>query len=674
MNRITSLRDRLASNVAAYLLLVAVTLTGFFSLWRLILLFLTWDSALELPGSVLFGSFIVGLRFDFTIACYITLLLTIIGMIPFADLSRFRIVRLVNQWLLYLIVAVLFFIHLADIEFFKFFNARLSGVALLWKDSPEYMAGLIWETYPVIQYLLIYAVLLTAFIYLIRKLGRWQLDSRPRASVLTNSVWLIGLLAVLFVGGRGRIEGRAPLRWGVAYFSPYSYANLLALNPTFTFTRDALYDAGSKEHTRQLMESIHDPQAEGITRRLIGLPDSVSGRLVRAVNFEATNPDPPNVIIIIMESFASSKIDALNNIWAHPLSPCFDSLATEGVLFTNVYSCGMHTYGGLFSTGYGQPHLFGDLVMKVVTGQNYLWGLPHILKEQGYQTQFYTTHDPHFDNMQGFFMANGVDLVYSLDDYGLGEELSVSGVPDHVMFDYAIERFKVNSDQPFCSILLSGSNHGPWTLPDVPYERVPPNTNLDFELNAFKYSDWSLGRFVRQLQADPVFDNTLVVITSDNGHAKMHDSDMPLTQYQIPLLLVQIGGERREPGRVATLGSQLDIVATVMGQVRLDYDNYTFGRDLLDSTFNGVEFAHFTEWYRQGYIEGDYYCVTRIDGPESLYRLSDLKHDLADSLPEIVADYARKSLAIYQTAYYNMLLPLSPESDSSRRVLSPASD
>lgn len=680
MDRTRSIRHRLASNAAAYFLLVAIALTGFFALWRLILLILTWDSSLEVPGSVLFGSFLVGLRFDFTIACYITLFLTILGMIPFFDISRNRVLRQINHWFLYLIAAIVFFFHLADIEFFKFFNARLSGVALLWSESPEYMAGFVWETYPVIRYFLLYAAILTGFIYLARKLSRSLLDHRPRATVLTNSIWLIVLLALLSIGGRGRIEGRSPLRWGVAYFSPYSYANLLALNPTFTFTRDALYDAGSKEHTRQLMESIRDPQADAITRRLIGLPETQTGRLGRVIKFDPPNPDPPNVVVVIMESFSASMINALNNEWPYNLSPCFDSLASEGILFENIYSGGMHTFSGLFSTGYGYPHLFGDLVMKVVTGQNHFWGLPHILKEHGYQTQFYTTHDPIFDNMQGFFMANGVEKVYSLDDYGIGQKLSVNGVPDHVMFDYAIERFKElrtsnpDTDQPFCAILLSGSNHGPWIIPDVPFEKVPPNAEPQDALNAFKYADWSLGRFVRKLQADPAFENTLVVITSDNGHPKLNDSDMPLTQYHIPLLALWIKPDRPAPARVETLGSQLDIVATVMGQVRLNYDNYTFGRDLLDSTFSGVEFAHFTEWYRQGYIEDDYYCITRINGPESLYRLTDLRHDLADSLPHIVADYTRKSLAIYQSAYHNMSRPLSLTQDSAHAAEPPKSD
>jgi phosphoglycerol transferase MdoB-like AlkP superfamily enzyme len=82
--------------------------------------------------------------------------------------------------------------------------------------------------------------------------------------------------------------------------------------------------------------------------------------------------------------------------------------------------------------------------MKLFTSENSFWGLPSILREHDYQTLFFCTHDPQFDNMQGFLMSNGMMRVYSLFDYASDEKLSTLGVPDHVMFDHAVEFIKKN--------------------------------------------------------------------------------------------------------------------------------------------------------------------------------------------------------------------------------------
>ena len=643
---------------AVYFALVAVFLMFSFAAFRLALLITTADLADTVPAGVLFQSFLVGLRFDFAVTSYLMLPLVLLGLLPFLDLTRSVIIRRINAVLLIILTSAAFLFHLIDIEFFRFFNSRLNGTAMIWKEDPGFVAGMVWEMYPVIRYMLILLVLTVGVTLLVRWAQRRMLTGRPKSPVLTNTVYLIVLLSVFALGARGRLEEKSPLRWGVAYFSTYDYANQLALNPTFTFLHDAVYRAGSRQQVSELLDKIHDPTADIITRQMLGRPldsaGATAGRIVEKVRFDPPNTEPANVILIILESLGSTGIGSLDRKFPYDLSPCFNSLADSGVLCTNFYSNGMHTYTGLFSSLYGYPPGFGPLIMKQTAGQYYLNGLPHILRSNDYRTLFFTTHDPHFDNMQGFLMANGVEQVYSLFDYDSHEKLSTLGVPDHVMFDRAVDILRQQTDQRFFATLLTGSNHGPWIIPDVLTDKVSDSDPLYKQLNAFKYSDWALGRFVRQLEADSTFDNTLIVVTADNGLLHQPTMDMDLSQYRIPLLLYRIGPDKPAPARFDRLGSQIDIVATVMGRLRLDYDNYTFGNDLLVDRPQTTRFAHFSEWYLVGYIQDSLYSISRIDGPESLYRLSDLTHDIADSLGPVSADYSRRALAIYQAAYHNM--------------------
>ena len=641
---------------AVYFALTAVFLMVSFAAFRLALLITTGELADAVPAGVLFKSFLVGLRFDFAVTSYLMLPLVLLGLLPFIDLSRSAIVRRVNAVLLVILTAAAFLFHLIDMEFFSFFNARLNGTAMIWKEDPGFVAGMVWEMYPVIRYMLILLVLTVGVIFLVRWAQRRMLTGRPKSPVLTNTVYLILLISVFALGARGRLEEKSPLRWGLAYFSKYDYANQLALNPTFTFLHDAVYRAGSRRQVSELLDKINDPTADTITRQMLGRPLDSTGaeRIVEKVRFEPQSANPANVILIIMESFGSTGIGSLGSALPYDLSPCFDSLADSGLLCTDIYSNGMHTYTGLFSSLYGYPPGFGPLIVKQTAGQYYLNGLPHLLRSHNYRTLFFTTHDPHFDNMQGFLMANGVEKVYSLFDYDTDEKLSTLGVPDHVMFDRAVDVLRQQTDQRFFATLLTGSNHGPWIIPDVLSEKVSDSDPLQKQLNAFKYSDWALGRFVRQLEADSAFDNTLIVITADNGLLHQPTMDMDLSQYRIPLLFYWIGKDKPAPARIDRLGSQIDIAATVMGRLRLDYDNYTFGNDLLEDRPLTTRFAHFSEWFLIGYIQDSLYSITRMDGPESLYRLNDLTHDIADSATVVSADYNRRALGVYQAAYHNM--------------------
>jgi phosphoglycerol transferase MdoB-like AlkP superfamily enzyme len=658
-------RFRYVSNIALYYLALAATLSFFFEIWRLLTLLQLRDRAASVPASVIAQSFLAGLRFDFAIACYITLPLLLLGMLPFIDISRFRAVRWTNNALLFSIAAVAFYFSLSDIEFFRFFNTRLNGMALEWIDTPAFVTTMIWETYPVIRYTLLFAVVFIVFVIVILRIQRILLRGRRPSSIWLNLVYLPLVAGIVVLGARGRIEEKAPLTWGEAYFSEYSFANLLALNPVFTFVRDAFYDAGTKEQVAATMKRIEHPDAATITRQILGLPvdDSLlNRRLSKQVRFDHENTNPPNVILIIMESFGSRGIGCLRPSFPYDLTPHFDSLAKEGLLFTNIYSTGIHTYAGIMGTLYGYPSLPGGSVMKLYTSENSFWGLPSILREHDYQTLFFCTHDPQFDNMQGFLMSNGMMRLYSLFDYASDEKLSTLGVPDHVMFDHAVEFIKKNrSGKRFFATLLTASNHGPWKFPDVPFERVPASSERADQLNTFKYSDWALGHFVRKIENDPAFAHTLIVVTADNGTLvnPVHDPD--LSQYEIPILIYDTDHQIGAGLRIDRLGSQADVLATVMGLLQLSYDNQSFGSDLLDTLAvdaHSADFALMSEGYTVGYLENGYYLISRLDGESSLYSLATDSVDLADSLRALTTDFDRKALSLFQTAYYNLKRPL----------------
>ncbi len=647
----------------------AVLLTAFFELWRGILLVLLESPQPPIPASVWIEAFLVGVRFDFAMASYVALPVYLLAVLPWIGATRNRVSCTILIGFVSIAAALTFFLHLADIEFFRFFNTRLNGMALQWADTPGFMVTMIWQTYPVVRYLLLYGGMLLLFVWLLRRMLRHLSVEGRQSPWWIDLAWLPVVAAILVVGARGRIEEKAPLTWGLAYFSPYDMANQLALNPTFTFLRDAVYDRGSKEETRRVMEAIAFPEADSLVRVTLGMDpissDSPAARLLRSIWSETEDREPPNIVVVIMESFGSSHIGVLDNLVPYDLTPEFDSLSRDGLLFTNIYSAGSHTYAGILGTLYGYPTIYGKSIMKQIAGQNRFVGLPNLLRDRGYETLFFTTHDPQFDNMQGFLMANGVQRVYSLFDYDQSQKVSTLGVPDHVMFDRALVELKARQGKRWFASLLTATNHGPWVVPDVPFGPLPDSVPDRDRLNAFKYSDWALGRFLRQMAEDPNLRNTLVVVTADNGMLYHPQVDLDPTQYRIPFLLIKPadihGGTGRQDNRV---GSQVDIVATVMGRLGMSYDNHTFGRDLLGDSVPAMACAQFSDWDKVGFVADSLYAIARLDGPSALYRINPASHrlfaqtNLADSLPETAEAYRKYAMAIYTVAYFNIFRPL----------------
>ena len=107
---------------------------------------------------------------------------------------------------------------------------------------------------------------------------------------------------------------------------------------------------------------------------------------------------------------------------------------------------------------------------------------------------------------------------------------------------------------------------------------------MDKVQNAFAYLDDCLKNFIESLKQTPAWDNLLIVMVADHG---INYGDVnptrPLEKNHIPMLWV--GGAVKEPRRIDRLCNQTDLAATLLGQLRLPHDVFTFSRDVLSMTY-----------------------------------------------------------------------------------------
>ncbi len=85
-------------------------------------------------------------------------------------------------------------------------------------------------------------------------------------------------------------------------------------------------------------------------------------------------------------------------------------------------------------------------------------------------------------------------------------------MPD-VFLAKAMEFIHAHQDEPFFLFYPTHENH----VPRIPHPRFLGSTSLGVRGDAVVQMDWSIGRFIEELEALGLAENTLVIFTSDNG-------------------------------------------------------------------------------------------------------------------------------------------------------------
>jgi phosphoglycerol transferase MdoB-like AlkP superfamily enzyme len=159
------------------------------------------------------------------------------------------------------------------------------------------------------------------------------------------------------------------------------------------------------------------------------------------------------------------------------------------------------------------------------------------------------------------------------------------GVSDQDMFDRgALELEKNYGKKPFYALLQTLSNHTPYALPkNLPVEPVTGHGSTDEHLTAMRYSDWALGQFFEKARKQPYFNETLFVVVGDHGFGSEQQlTEMDLHRFNVPLLLIGPGIQAKFGATSDVVGTQVDIVPTIMGRLGGEVRHQCWGRDLLN--------------------------------------------------------------------------------------------
>lgn len=546
----------------------------------------------------LFEAFANGLRFDLRLIVYVSIPLVLSLLIPWLMNQR----RLLVAWMTFT-AAISLLLGIVELDFYREFHQRLNSLVFQYlNEDPATVLRMLWHGFPVVTLLSAWLTCSLVMYFLFswaEQKTRIYRTAHTGYSALTQGLAFSICLVICVLAARGTLRQGAPLRWGDAYTTHSMFANHLGLNPvlslynaaktTFSAHRDNIWKATlpvseAQDITRDLVLTAHDQliDADSAAIRRINSPIAETQLQVR------------NVVVILMESFAGRYVGALGS--KDQITPEFDKLSQEGLLFTRFFANGTHTHQGMFASMACFPNLPAfEYLMQSPEGGNQFSGLPQLLSARDFQDAYVYNGDFAWDNQQGFFSNQGMTHFVGRNDY-INPVVSdpTWGVSDQDMFDRGIvELNKLEDDKPFYALLQTLSNHTPYALPDVlPTEQITGHGSLDLHLTAMRYSDWALGEFFKQAKQQSWYKDTLFVVLGDHGFgAPEQMTEMDLYRFHVPMLLIAPGIQAQFGSENSIVASQVDMVPTIMGRLGDKVQHQCWGRDLLSLPADDQGFA-----------------------------------------------------------------------------------
>ena len=629
-----------------------VIMSGF-RLFLFVMVHFTWLNKTNYSFFDLLTAFVLGLRYDLVVTGYIlSVPLLILGLAAFFTNKIAGIVKGVFVYLAIVCFIVLLILS-SDIPYFLQFYTRLTTASLQWVDDSKYMFSMILSEVSFVLYLIIFIVLSILAVYFLwkekkrflKELSERNIRYTTKSFLINLTIFLI-MLAGLLIAIRGRISQKSPIRIGTAYFSNHQLLNKLALNPVFTFGHSLKNDLNAPEKLNWMDQEV----AAQLADSLLKLPESDTFSLMMPLKWRNSikkQANTQNVVLIIMESMGSFKLGAYNG--PKNLTPNLDRIIHESIYFDQIYSAGIHTFNGIYSTLYSFPAIYKQQPLEELMDvpQN---GIANVLQSIGYSTLYFTTHDPQFDNVSGFLMANGFGKIYSEQDYPGEWNRSTNGVSDHRMFEFAVPVLTDLSKRgnPFFVTFMTASDHKPFVIPeDINF--TPKAEEMKDKI--VEYADWSIGFFLKQASKQDWYRNTTFVFVADHGLNMGHTYDMPLSFHHIPFIIYTPAATQISD-TLHQLGGQIDVAPTLLGLLDIPFKNNTMGVNLFKYK---RPFMYFCADDKLGCLDKSYYLIIRPDSIETLYRYQHLKTDnYLESYPFKADSMKQYMFSMMQTAQQRM--------------------
>ena len=523
----------------------------------------------------------------------------------------------------------------AEYYFFYEFGVRYNFIAVDYLVYTNEVLGNIRESYNLPLVLPLVALLAAASTWLFRgRLSRSFSAPLPLRRRLGPALAALAvpLLAFFFLDGR------------FARVSKNEYANELAMNGLYSFGSAFLNNELPYD---KFYASIGAEAALKNVRAALAAPGAdFSGGADIARKIKARGPlKKLNVIVIVGESLSGEYLQAFGASKGAGTLPNIDALAARSLFFERFYASGTRTVRGLEAITLSIPPLPGTSIVKRPDNGNFFsWG--SVMRGLGYANKFIYGGYGYFDNMNAFYSGNGFGIV---DRAGFAKDeitfANIWGVCDGDLLSKTIKEADADSGagKPFFYIVMTTSNHRPFTYPDGKID-IPSSARS--RRGALKYADYAIGEFLAAAEKKPWFRDTVFVVTADHCANSAGKTEIPVRNYHIPLLIYSPA--HIKPASVKTLTAQADLAPTVLGLMNVSYESRFFGRDVLNGRPEGRAFL--STFQKMGLLKDGWLAVLGPKKYLKAYKWEEASQTLTEARDNKALE--EEAVSFYQGANY----------------------
>ena len=362
-----------------------------------------------------------------------------------------------------------------------------------------------------------------------------------------------------------------------------------------------------------------------------------------------------NLILFMAESFNEIAVDENR-------TPTLYKLINNGFVFKDFYTPTISsTIGGEFQELTGLVAGSGFLGPWKSGDNAFPFGIATSFKNKGYKTQAYHNHTYTFQNRNKYLNALGFDS-YTGCNNGLEEKINCKQWPesDMEMIEATAEKF-INSEEPFFTYYVTVSGHGDYgwgstamgrkhreEVEGLPYsEKVLSYLAANIEL------DKALEILIDKLSEAGKLDDTVIALVGDHYPYMLSEAEVNEVSNYEKDAVVEINhsnfilwNNKMEPVEVEKIGSQIDVLPTILNVFGIDYDSrLIIGKDIL-STEPGLAIFGNRSWVSD---LGTYFSSSGTFKPKDGVEVAD---DYVNKMNRIVANKMNMSKLIMTKNYY----------------------
>ncbi len=550
---------------------------GFSLITRFTLLVMAWP---DLDGGpwTLVKIFLSGFLYDCAAFSYVGAALALYLLVLPEKIYRSAAHRLTVYGLFLISAFLLAFNLAAEYYFFYEFGVRYNFIAVDYLVYTNEVLGNIKESYNLPVALPLVGLLSAAALWLFRRrLAGSFSDPCPFSRRLPPALCALAAPVLAFF----LLDG------GFARVSKNEYANEVAMNGLYSFGSAFLNNELSYD---KFYAAIDGGLAfKNLRADLAGPGVEFSGPgLDIARRIKARGPlKKLNIVVIIGESLSAEYLQVFGAARGGGTLSNLDALAGKSLFFKRYYAAGTRTVRGLEAMTLSIPPLPGTAIVKRPdNGGFFSWG--SVMRSMGYSARYIYAGYGYFDNMNAFFSGNGFDIVdradFAKDEITFA---NIWGVCDGDLLAKTLKEADADSREgkPFFYMVMTTTNHRPFTYPDG---KIDIPSSARGRRGALKYSDYAIGEFLAAAGKKTWFKDTIFVITADHCANSAGKTEIPVSNYHIPLIIYS--PEHVKSAVVETLTAQADLAPTVLGLINASYESRFFGQDILNGKPEGRAF------------------------------------------------------------------------------------